>query len=64
MITKNGRTPSDYNETWYIHTLSEVINPHPFLAAMRQKAILDVVQEISDDSDDSEIIDQKIRIRF
>ena len=30
VITKNGRTPSDFNETWYIHTLSEVINPHPF----------------------------------
>jgi len=31
VITKNGRTPSDFNEIWYIHTLSEVINPHPFL---------------------------------
>ena len=33
VITKNGRPPSDFNETWYIHTLSEVINPHPFLAS-------------------------------
>jgi len=32
VITKNGHTPSDFNETWYIHTLSEVINPHSFLA--------------------------------
>jgi len=33
VITKNGRTSSDFNETWYIPTLSEVINPHPFLAS-------------------------------
>jgi len=33
VITKNGRTPSDFDETWYMHTLSEVINPHPFLAS-------------------------------
>jgi len=33
VITKNGRTPSDFSETWYIHILSEVINPHPFLAS-------------------------------
>jgi len=33
VITKNGRTPSDFNETWYMHTLSKVINPHPFLAS-------------------------------
>ena len=33
VITKNGRTPSDFNETWYMHTLSEVIKPHPFLAS-------------------------------
>ena len=33
VITKNGQTPSDFNETWYICTLSEVINPHPFLAS-------------------------------
>jgi len=33
VITKNGRTPSDFNETWYMNTLSEVINQHPFLAS-------------------------------
>ena len=33
VITKNGRSPSDFNETWYMHTLSEVINAHPFLAS-------------------------------
>ena len=33
VITRNGRPPSDFNETWYIHSLPEVINPHPFLAS-------------------------------
>ena len=33
VITKNGRPPSDFNEIWYILSLPEVINPHPFLAS-------------------------------
>ena len=33
VITKNGRPPSDFIETWYIHTLPEGRNPHPFLAS-------------------------------
>ena len=33
VITKNGRTTSDFNKTWYIHTLSEVIDPQQFLAS-------------------------------
>ena len=34
VITKYGRTPSDFNETWYIHTLSEVINSHLFFGLL------------------------------
>jgi len=30
---KKWINPPDFNETWYVHTLSEVINPHPFLAS-------------------------------